>query len=91
MNVDVIIVYARSAQKDLRKLESSDSSRIVKKIDCFVTSAKPLQNAKAMSGIFAGKYRYRIGNYRVIFTYDSNGKVAILSILHIGHRKDIYK
>jgi mRNA interferase RelE/StbE len=34
-----------------------------------------------------GAYRFRIGDYRVVFDIDDNNVV----ILRIGHRKSIYK
>jgi mRNA interferase RelE/StbE len=37
--------------------------------------------------MYKGTYRFRIGDYRVIFDiYDEN-----IAILRIGHRKSIYK
>lgn len=34
-------------------------------------------------------YRIRVGNYRVI--YDIEDSIKIVSIMEVGHRKEIYK
>ncbi|MGP6174284.1 type II toxin-antitoxin system RelE family toxin [Corynebacterium sp. A21] len=36
-----------------------------------------------------GEYRLRVGSYRVI--YDINDGELIILVLHLGHRKDIYR
>ncbi|TAL67704.1 MAG: type II toxin-antitoxin system RelE/ParE family toxin [Bacteroidetes bacterium] len=34
-------------------------------------------------------WRFRFSNYRVIYEIDDNSK--IVTILHVGHRKDVYR
>ncbi|MFI3220918.1 MAG: type II toxin-antitoxin system RelE/ParE family toxin [Methylococcales bacterium] len=34
-------------------------------------------------------YRIRVGDYRVIYSIDNN--VLIITVVKIGHRKEIYK
>jgi mRNA interferase RelE/StbE len=90
MNKSVSVFYTSLARKDLKRLDAKTSQRIVITIERN-TKSKPLEKAKALTGIFYGKYRYRIGEYRVIFTHDDTGKVIILTILRIKHRKDAYR
>jgi mRNA-degrading endonuclease RelE of RelBE toxin-antitoxin system len=33
----------------------------------------------------------RVGSIRIIFTYDTEGKLLVLSIIDIGNRGDVYK
>lgn len=84
------VLYTSSARKDLKKLEEKDSRKIVLAISKF-TEDNPLIKAKALTGIFQGLYRYRIGEYRAIFQYDKSGLLYIVTILKIKHRKDIYR
>jgi len=47
----------------------------------------PLQYAESLTDPELGSYRFRIGDYRVIFDIESNDIV----VLRVGHRKEIYK
>jgi mRNA interferase RelE/StbE len=89
MGKDVLVFYTSSSRKDLKKLDSKIAQKIVKTVFTY-TSKNSLEKAKKLSGIFEGLYRYRIGEYRVIFQY-KNKEVYIVTILKIKHRKDIYK
>lgn len=75
------------ALNDLKKLPKDIQKKIVDKIDYYVSSSMPLSFAKRLVKSEAGQYRFRIGDYRVVF--DLEGKEII--ILVIDHRKDIYK
>ena len=48
----------------------------------------PRQKGKALTGNFKGKWRYRIGDYRLIC--EINDDKLIILALNIGHRKEIY-
>ena len=79
------IVYKKSVQKDLKKLDKLEALNILDKIDnelAIQPEAYP-----ALKGQFAGLRKYRVGNYRVI--YFINGSDII--ILRIADRKDAYK
>ncbi|MBU2632880.1 type II toxin-antitoxin system RelE/ParE family toxin [Patescibacteria group bacterium] len=84
------IVYTNKALKDLKKLGFSVSRQIVKKIGFYSKKDNPLLYAKKLKPPFDDLFRFRIGDYRVIFEMDSKGNVIILTILMIRHRKDIY-
>jgi len=75
----------------LRSLEKKESKRIVLAIEKYTNTKDPLSKSKKLTGLFEGLYRYRIGNYRAIFQYDEKGKLIIITILKIKHRKDVYK
>lgn len=78
------------AKKDLESLDKKSQIRIVTKLRFFITQDKPLEYAKKLKDPKFGTYRFRIGDYRVIFDKDKNGNIIILIILRIKHRKDIY-
>ena len=46
---------------------------------------------KPLEGFSDGRKRLRIGSIRIIFRYDEDNNLLILSILDIGNRDDIYK
>ena len=86
-----VLIYAPSAQKDLLSLDHSISERILKKIKKYAEAPDALVTAKALTGNMAGLYRYRVGDYRIVFSVDEGGIVTILTILNIAHRKDVYR
>ena len=83
-------VYSNRALKDLAGLGREAERRIVAKIRFFYRSSDPLKHAKSLKGPLAGSYRFRIGEYRVIFELGTGGKIVILYILRVGKRGEIY-
>lgn len=79
--------FTRQAAKDLKKLPKDVQQTIVKKLDYFINSGEPLQFATYLINSEIGQYRFRIGDYRVIFDLENE----ILIILTLGHRKEIYR
>lgn len=79
------IIYTRRAVKDLSKLDSETTERIREALERYVKT--PLDYAKKMVDPALGTYRFRIGEYRVIFDFEGDKLV----ILRIGHRREIYR
>jgi mRNA interferase RelE/StbE len=46
-------------------------------------------NIKALKGDLAGLYRYRIGDYRVIYSIED--EVVRVFVVAIAHRSEVYK
>ena len=83
--------YTKKALRYLNSLQRQDAKRILDKLKFFVSTENPLLFAKTLTHSQLGQYRFRIGRYRVIFDVESDGRIQILSILHIAHRKDAYE
>lgn len=79
------IVFTERAIKDLRFIDKRLQAQLLNKIKWF--SREPLKYARKLISTKIGSYRFRIGDYRVIFDIDGENII----ILRIGHRKDIYK
>jgi mRNA interferase RelE/StbE len=84
------VEYTQRAIDDLADLPRVIAKRIYKKINWFAVQTKPLNFAKALNNFELGKYRFRIGDYRIVFDVDVTGTVTILMILRIKHRKEVY-
>lgn len=74
------IIFTRRALKDLENLDKSEKSRIAEKLREY--AQEPLTYARKLIDPKIGTYRFRIGNYRLIFDIEDNNIV----ILRIGHR-----
>jgi mRNA interferase RelE/StbE len=46
-------------------------------------------NVKALKGDYTGYYRYRIGDYRVIYSVD--GTIVQVIVVAIAHRSEVYE
>jgi mRNA interferase RelE/StbE len=80
------VKFAKSAQKELKKLPKQVSLRIVKAI--YKLSLDPKRgNVRPMVGIKS--WRLRVGDYRVI--YDISDKKLTILIIRVRHRKDAYR
>ena len=79
------LVYTKRAVKDIAKLDPSTEKRIKKALVQY--AEVPFDYATKMVHPTLGSYRFRIGDYRVIF--DVKGKRVV--ILRVGHRREIYR
>lgn len=79
------IFYTKTAISDIKKLDIVARQKIKKKIEYYTIT--PLHFAKSLTNSSIGQYRWRIGDYRIVF--DILGNKII--ILRIGHRREIYK
>lgn len=80
------LIYTRRAEKDLRKLDPVIKKRLIGKA-IIKLQDNPLEHSEKLTDPKAGTYRFRAGDYRIIFDIAGNDVV----ILRVGHRKDIYK
>jgi mRNA interferase RelE/StbE len=79
------LAYTQRAVKDIGRLDANVIKRIGNTLLRFIDN--PLQYAEPLTDSALGSYRFRIGDYRVIFDIEDNDVV----ILRVGHRKEIYK
>lgn len=79
------LVYTRRAVKDIQKIEPTVKKRIGNTLLRY--KEDPIRYARKMINSDHGSYRFRIGDYRVIFDLEKYDIV----VLRIGHRKEIYK
>ena len=82
--------YTNNTARDLRQMDQQVSKRILKKMDFFSKQEDPMKFAKKLKDFSLGEYRFRIGDYRVLFDLDDQKKLKILMILSIKHRREAY-
>ncbi len=79
------ITFKKSVSKDLKKIDQTDVLKILRKIETELASKA--NTLPELQGQFAGLRKFRVGNYRIIFTIIDE----TILILRIQHRKDVYK
>jgi mRNA interferase RelE/StbE len=79
------LVYTRRAEKDIKKLDPTVKRSIGKSL--LKLQDNPIQYSEKLTDPRIGTYRFRTGDYRVVFDIENKDIV----ILRVGHRKDIYR
>lgn len=83
------VEFLPEALKELARLDKPIQRIIKSKIDALSTNPEILaNNIKALKGEYSGKYRLRVGDYRII--YRLQNEIITITIIRIGHRKEIY-
>lgn len=80
------IFYTRKAAKQLENLPRFVQKRIIEKMRFYANSENPLRFAKRLIDYREGEFRFRIGDYRLIFDI----KDDVVYILKIDKRDKIY-
>lgn len=84
------VMIAKKAERALSKLDRKTARTIINWIKQNLEGCEnPRAKGKSLSGNFSGKWRYRVGDYRILSEINDD-KILIL-VIDIGHRKHIYK
>jgi mRNA interferase RelE/StbE len=81
------IVFSELALKDIQVLDKITKKRVLVKLQYFVEHDRPLDFAKHLTNYVQGEYRWRVGNFRIIFDLEDETIV----VLRIQHRSEVYK
>ena len=84
------VILSKAAAKALESYDRPAKQRIKAGIEG-LTKKPPEGDIKPMQGYSDGRFRLRIGKYRIGYRYDVDGIVEILYIMAIDSRGDIYK
>ena len=83
------IEFDRRALRDLQQFDRGVQRRIMDYLTQRVASAaSPRTLGEALTSTFAGLWRYRVGDYRVICRIE-DARLVVL-VVRIGHRRDVY-
>ena len=81
----MVIEYKASVEKDLRGLDSKQAVRVFAAIERALKTHG--RGGEALSGPFAGLFKLRVGDYRVIYARTDKGYL----VLRIAHRREVYR
>jgi mRNA interferase RelE/StbE len=73
---------------ELTNLDGNTFKQVVKKILWLAQNARDLKHEAIQGDEWRDKYKWRVGNYRIIYELDQNK--AILTIIRVGHRSTVY-
>jgi len=81
------VFWKEAARNNLQNITRNIALKIYDRIENHLVQA-PKQLGKALVGQYKGLYRYRYGDYRVLYEIDLENKSII--IVRIGNRKEVY-
>lgn len=87
MSQDFEIIFSPQARQSLKKIPPNIQQRLLKKISLLSQNPRP-SGVKVLKGE-KGLLRIRVGDYRIIYTIEN--KLLIITIIQIGHRREIYR
>jgi mRNA interferase RelE/StbE len=80
------IRWERRAVKEVQALPKEDQRRIVAAVDGL--REDPLKGS-ILSAEWRGFRRLRVGDYRVVYAFD--GRELLVSVVRVGHRREVYR
>ena len=84
------LFYSQRADKQLSKLDPGVRRVIVAWLNKNIDGCdNPRSQGKSLTAGLSGKWRYRVGDYRVLCEIRES-ELIVLAI-EVGHRRDIYK
>ena len=83
------IALSRKAQKFYAKANDELISRLDKCFDDLCQDPYKSPNIKKLKGDLEVSWRYRVGDYRVVYIVDEQNKNIIVSV--IAHRRESYR
>ena len=83
------VEYTRTAMRQLKKMDKKIAAFVLSFIEEKLVDCKnPRLHGKALQGNLNDKWRYRVGDYRILAKIEDD--VVLITIVAIGHRKEIY-
>jgi mRNA interferase RelE/StbE len=74
----------------VRKIDPAARQRIREYLEQRVANlSDPRQLGKPLKGELASLWRYRVGDYRLI--YELRDEVLVVLVVRIGHRREVYR
>jgi len=77
-----LVLYKPAAQRALDRMDRSEAERIIRSLEPF--AATGLGDVKALKGALKGRYRLRVGKWRVFFSLDQPGTIVVSDIDNRG-------
>ena len=81
LSLDAEKVFAKSQKALAKKL-----ARCFKNLE---NNPRSHPNIKPLKGSYSGYYRYRVGDYRVIYSIEDD--LVVVNVIIIAHRSKVYE
>lgn len=85
--VEFRLTFARSAGKELDRLDPPIARRVMSSLQKLIYNPRPPGCVKLQGS--QNEWRIRIGDWRAVYTVDD--KLRIVDIVAVRHRSDVYR
>jgi mRNA interferase RelE/StbE len=83
------VEYTSKTLKQLKKMDRQTAAFIISYIEKkLVNCTEPIGFGKSLQGNLKDKWRYRVGNYRILAKIEDDRIIVV--ILEVGHSRSIY-
>ena len=82
-----IVEYSERADVQLQRLDRQTGRRITDYMDHVGLLGDPRQRGRALTGVWAGNWRYRVGDYRIICRIEDTALRVL--VVRIGRRDQV--
>jgi mRNA interferase RelE/StbE len=83
-----LVVHKRAARY-ISRMDARIKAQLIAKLEDLAKNPDAMQGVKPMAGEWAGFFRFRHGDLRVIYLHDRANDTIVIS--HVGPRGDVYK
>ena len=83
------VKLSNEAEKQLASFDNSVRKKIVAFIDRIPLYPSPRSIGKPLKGSLSGRWRYSIGDYRIICRLHDD--ILVVEVIKIGHRREVYR
>ena len=83
------IEFDDGIEKALKRLSLVNRARVIRYLEDRVATGNPRSLGQAMQGDFAGLWRYRVGDYRVVAKIIDQRLVIL--VVDVDHRSAVYR
>ena len=77
-----LLVYRPAAERALSRMDRSDAERIIRALETF--AAAGYGDVKALKGALKGRYRLRVGKWRIFFSFEQPDTVVVTEVDNRG-------
>jgi len=80
--------FTSNAESDLARLDAQIAQRVLNKLQWLAENFDVIK-PEPLTGQWQGVYKLRVGDYRVLYTYDQQKQKLIVHF--VRHRREVYK
>lgn len=80
--------FTPDAESDLSRLDAPIAQRVLKRLRWLAAHFEAIR-PEPLTGQWQGVSKLRVGDYRVLYTYDRAGRNIIVHF--VRHRREVYK
>ncbi len=82
------VVFSDRAQSDVRRLDRATAQRVIGKLRWLAENFEATK-LTALTGPEQGRFRLRVGDYRVVYAFDRNKRE--IEVYRVRHRREVYR